>query len=119
MEENAITVSDESGGKGIAVYALYLAGFITGITPIIGLIMAYIFKDDAETPDWLVSHYRNAIHIFWKGLLYMIICGLLTIVVIGAFLFLAQMVWFIVRCAKGLNYISKKQPYPNPESWGF
>ncbi len=117
MSDNALTTASDNGGKATAIYILHLAGFITGITPVIGLIMAYVFKDDA--PDWLVSHYRNAIHIFWKGLVYMIISILLTAIVIGAFLLLVQMIWFIVRCVKGLNYISKGQPYPNPESWGF
>ncbi len=117
MSENALTTTSDNGGKAIAVYILYLAGFITGITPIIGLIMAYVFQDDA--PDWLESHYRNAIHVFWKGLLYLILCTMLTVVIIGAFLFLVQMIWFIVRCVKGLNYVSKGQPYPNPQSWGF
>ena len=56
---------------------------------------------------------------FWKGCLYIIISLVLTVIIIGAFMLLVQMIWFIVRCVKGLHYISQGKPYPNPQSWGF
>lgn len=104
-------------GKVYAVYALMLAGIVTGVTPIIGLIMAYVFRDTAD--DVAQSHYRNAIHIFWIGLLYSIISILLVMVVVGIPLLLVVGIWFIVRCAKGIHMMSQNRPYPNPSSWGF
>ena len=109
--------SDESQ-MALVIYILFLAGFVTGgITTIVGLIMAYIYKDSA--PEWLKTHYVNAIHTFWKGLLYMVVSLVLTLIIIGALLMLVQMIWFIVRCAKGIQGVTNKTAYPNPTSWGF
>ena len=110
-------VSDDNGQMAMAIYILHLVGFVTAITPIVGVVLAYVAKDTA--PEWLKSHYENAISIFWKGLLYLVISIILCVVVIGAFLLLAQVVWYIVRCVKGIVALNNRQPYPNPESWGF
>lgn len=115
--ETSPAIVAEDNGKPIAIYALMLAGIVTGITPIIAVILAYVFKDGASPVH--VSHYNNAINIFWKSLLYMVIATVLTLVVIGIVLWIVLLIWLIVRCAKGLNLVSKGQPYPNPGSWGF
>ena len=110
--------NEDSGQMALAIYILYLVGFATGgLTTIIGLIMAYVYKDTA--PDWLRSHYVNAIHVFWKGLLYLVVSILLCAVLIGFLLLLVQTIWFIVRCAKGIQGVSSGRPYADPESWGF
>src|SRR5258708_39589824 len=48
------------------VYILYLVGLIVPMTPIVGLIMAYVNYGDA--PEWVQSHYRFQIRTFWIGL---------------------------------------------------
>lgn len=107
----------EERTKVLAVYALHLAAFITGFTSIVALILAYVFRGDADPV--MRSHYDNAIGIFWKGILYGIACFLLTLTVIGAISWLALAVWWAVRCIKGLVKANEGQPYPNPGSWGF
>ncbi|MEO1136770.1 MAG: DUF4870 domain-containing protein [Pseudomonadota bacterium] len=96
---------------------LYLVAVVTGITAVVGVIMAYMAKDDA--PDWLRSHYRNQIHIFWKGLVYSLVGLVLTFVVIGLLVWLAAFIWYVVRVVKGMQALSKREAYPNPDSWGF
>lgn len=108
---------ENESNKPVIIYALYLAGFVTGITPLIGLVLAYVFKSDGTPMQ--VSHYNHAINIFWKGLLYSIGCFILTFLVIGIFLYIVLAVWMIIRCAKGINLAMKNQPYPDPSSWGF
>ncbi|WP_306251901.1 DUF4870 domain-containing protein [Parvularcula sp. IMCC14364] len=104
-------------GNANIIYILYLVGIATCITTIIGVIMAYVAKDEA--PDWLKTHYHNQIHVFWKLILYSIICAALTLVVIGLLLFVVLLIWYIVRCVKGLQYASRGEAYPNPSGWGF
>lgn len=53
------------------VYILYLVGVVFGITGLIGVVMAYIYKSDA--PEWLSSHYQFQIRTFWIGLLYLVV----------------------------------------------
>ena len=99
------------------IYVMYLIGVVTGITMIIGVVMAYIYKDDA--PEWLRTHYDAQIRIFWIGILYCIVAGLLLFVLIGFLLYLVIAVWWIVRCVKGLKYLDQRQPYPDYQSWAF
>jgi uncharacterized membrane protein len=97
------------------VYILYLVGLLVGVTSIVGVIMAYVNRGDA--PDWVQTHYRFQIRTFWIGLLYGLI-GLLTfIIVIGVFWLMFVMVWWIVRCVKGMQAISRGAPYEKPATW--
>jgi uncharacterized membrane protein len=99
------------------VYVLYLIGLLTGVTMIIGVVMAYIYRD--ESPEWLRTHYEAQIRVFWIGILYCIIAGLLIFLLIGFLLYLVIAVWWIVRCIKGLKYLDQRQPYPDYQSWTF
>lgn len=111
--------AERTGNPDMAkiVYVLYLIGLLTGITMIIGVVMAYIYKDDS--PEWLRTHYEAQIRVFWIGILYCIIAGLLILLLIGFLLYLVIAVWWIVRCIKGLKYLDQRQPYPNYQSWAF
>jgi len=111
--------AERTGNPDMAkiVYVLYLIGLLTGVTIIIGVVMAYIYKDDS--PEWLRSHYVAQIRVFWIGILYCIIAGLLIFLLIGFLLYLVIAVWWIVRCIKGLKYLDQRQPYPNYQSWAF
>ncbi len=112
-----LSTNPGESGNAQLIYILYLAAIVVGVTAIIGVVMAYMAKDQA--PEWLRSHYRNQIHIFWKGLLYSLIGAVLSIVLIGFLILLATLIWYIVRTVKGLQALSKNEAYPNPDSWGF
>lgn len=99
------------------IYILYLVGVVVGITSLVGVIMAYINKNDA--PEWMQSHYQYQIRTFWIGLLYVFISALLMVVVIGFLLLLGYYVWLIVRCVKGLKALEQNQPIANPKIWLF
>lgn len=114
--------SDRSGGNAETrtanlVYVLYLAGLVVGITQLIGLVVAYVNRSDA--PDWVASHYRLQIRTFWIGWLYGLITLFLSVLVIGWALIPVLLVWYIVRMVKGMKYLARGAPYPNPASWGF
>jgi hypothetical protein len=55
-------------GLAFAVYVLYLLGYITGITAIIGVVIAYIQADSANAP--VKSHYTFQVRTFVIGLIY-------------------------------------------------
>jgi len=97
------------------IYILYLAGFVIGITPLIGVVLAYVNR--GRSPAWIETHYTWAIRTFWIGLLYALISALLTFILIGFLLMLAVAVWFILRCIFGLQALSRGEPMKNPESW--
>ena len=117
MSQTAVVTANDPAEAGTAktIYILYLVGLIVGITGIIGVIMAYVNRSDA--PLWVQSHYQVQIRTFWIGLLYGIVSFLTTFILIGFLLALFTLVWWIVRCAKGLKAASAGAPYDNPTSW--
>jgi uncharacterized membrane protein len=115
---NEVT-AERTGNPDMAkiVYVLYLIGLVTGLTILIGVVMAYIYKD--ESPEWLRTHYESQIRVFWIGILYCIVATLLIFVLIGFLLYFVIAVWWIVRCVKGLKYLDQKAAYPDYQSWAF
>ena len=113
------TANNKTAGAGTAklVYILYLVSLLIGITAIVGLIIAYVNRDDA--PGWLQSHYRFQIRTFWMGAFYMIVGTLLLQFLVGLLILLFVIFWLIVRCARGIKYLDKEQAYPEPGSWMF
>jgi uncharacterized membrane protein len=99
------------------VYILYLVGFLTGITLLIGVIIAYLQRD--ETDPICQSPFQFQITTFWIGLVYFLV-GLVTVhIVIGAFILMWWGIWTLVRCVKGLLILNKGNAIPNPNSWWF
>lgn len=98
------------------IYILYLVGLAFGLTALIGVVVAYVNRP--KVSDWVQSHYIFQIHTFWKGLLFGI-AGLLTLPLmnLGMVVLIIAAIWIIVRCVKGMSYISAKQAHPDPTTW--
>jgi uncharacterized membrane protein len=103
------------GATAQIVYVLYLVSLAVGVTAIIGLVMAYVNRTDA--PDWVQTHYRFQIRTFWIGLLYGFLSLLTVVIVAGLFGFLFTLIWWIVRCVKGLKALTQGAAYENPATW--
>ena len=95
---------------------LYVASFVTGITAIVGVILAYSWKGQPKA-EWEVSHYRYLIRTFWGGLIGCIVGFVLLIVLIGIFVLLAVSAWMLVRSIMSIINAQKHAPMPNPDSW--
>jgi uncharacterized membrane protein len=106
--------SSASANTAKIVYILYLLGLITGITALVGLVMAYIYRDDA--PDWVRTHYVFQIRTFWFMLLFGTISVILCAILIGFLLLFLLTIWWIVRTVKGLKLLSEQRPYPDPQT---
>ena len=57
-------------GLALGVYILYFVGYFTGITAIIGVIIAHLQANSANPV--LKSHYTFQKKTFWMGLLYLV-----------------------------------------------
>lgn len=95
---------------------IYLSGFILGITWIVGVVLAYIWKGDPRA-EWEVSHYAYHIRTFWIGFLGSVISFVLMIVLIGFLLWAAVAVLVVVRSIFSLINAQKQEPMPNPDTW--
>lgn len=85
------------------------------LTPIIGLILAYIER--TEAPSWVQSHYQMQIRTCWLGLLYGIVAAATIYFYIGILVALFTLVWWIVRCVKGLKATANGTSYDYPEHY--
>ncbi|MGE0081589.1 MAG: DUF4870 family protein [Thiohalomonadaceae bacterium] len=89
-----------------AVYALQALGFFFGITFVVAVVVNYIKREDVRG-TWLESHFRWQIRTFWYGLLWTVLGTVLYIVIIGYFIWLANVVWVIYRIVKGWLRLSE------------
>jgi uncharacterized membrane protein len=110
------------------VYGLYLLAFATGVTAIVGVILAYVNRD-AASPK-MRTHYVFLIRTFWMALgwcvlgLLLFAVGLpLSVVLIGLPLLALSWViwalvgvWYAVRLVIGVIYLARDEPYPRPYS---
>lgn len=92
---------------------LYLSSFFLGITSIVGVVLAYVWKSEPRA-DWEVSHYQYLINTFWIGLIGGIVGVMLLIVLIGFLILPLVFVLVVVRCVLSLINAQKKRPMPNP-----
>jgi len=103
------------GQTANVVYILYLVSLIAGVTSIIGVIMAYVYRVDA--PEWVKTHYRFQIRTFWIALLYAFLSLLTAILIVGFFFAAFTFIWWIVRSVNGLKLLSQGAAHENPATW--
>ncbi len=122
---SADTPSAASGGfdmnRPSVIALLYLGGFVTGVSAIVGLILGYVWQGEPHEA-WMTSHYRYLIRTFWIGIVWAIVAGIGTVISFGllAFvLFPLVSVWFIVRNVKALLAAQRHEAIANVESWMF
>jgi len=101
----------------LAVYILYLAAFVVGITSIAGVIIAYVKIDTANPVD--ATHYRFQIRTFWISVLYWVVGCVLLLVFIGFAVLAWWFIWYLIRNIKGILALNEKRPIANPTSWMF
>lgn len=94
---------------------LYLSSVVLGVTAIVGVVLAYVWKGEAHA-DWESSHYQYLIRTFWIGLIGSFVSVLCMILLIGFLMLLAVFVLVLVRCVLSLVNAQKQQPMPNPTS---
>ena len=97
----------------IVVYILYLGAVISvGIAGIIGVIVAYVKREEAKGTIW-ESHYKNQIESFWVWLvLFVVGCLTIWIFFIGVLVIIASFVYFLYRTIRGLLRALENKPYP-------
>jgi uncharacterized membrane protein len=101
----------------VVVYVLYGVGYFTGISALIGVIIAHVQADDPDPV--LRSHYRFQIRTFWIGLLYLAIGFPLCLVLIGFLILAWWFIWSLIRIVKGVLLVTEHKPIVNPGSWLF
>lgn len=99
------------------IYFSYLASIVLGITSFVGFYFCFTFKK--EESGWLQSHYeyqfRTFIIAFGAGVLGSILAG----IYVGYLILLAALVWYVLRCVKGLQALAKGEAIADPKTFLF
>ncbi|MFM5954593.1 MAG: DUF4870 family protein [Novosphingobium sp.] len=98
------------------VSLLYLSSFILGITGLVGVVLAYVWRGESQA-EWEASHYQYLINTFWIGLIGSLVSFVLIFVLIGIPMLLAVMALMVVRSVLSLVRAQKREPMPNPGTW--
>lgn len=101
----------------MSVYILYGIGYFTGISALIGVVMAHVKVEDADPV--MRSHCQFQIRTFWIGFLYITIGCVLSLVLIGIPILIWWFVWSLIRIVKGFIAVNEDKPIGNPRSWLF
>ena len=99
----------------LVIYALYLASLVTGLTALVGVVMAHMLRGNATPQE--DSHLRFQVRTFWFAFAASIVGLLLSVIGIGFLIMLAVAIWVIVRSVYGLVQINEGQPIPDPASF--
>lgn len=97
---------------------LYAGSYITGISGLIGLVLAIVWKGEAHEP-WEGTHYTYHIRTFVIALIACFV-GFITLIIGIGFLILAAIgIWALIRIVLALVNAQKRAPMPNPTTLLF
>ncbi|MBV9318010.1 MAG: hypothetical protein JOZ34_11160 [Gammaproteobacteria bacterium] len=98
---------------GVTTLHTIVLSFVGGLPSLIAVIMNYA-RRSATRGTYLESHFRWQIRTFWYALLWLVVCGLLAVTIIGIPLALlgyaALAVWIIYRVARGWLALKDGRP---------
>lgn len=85
-------------------YILYAVSAFTGFTGIVAIIVNYVKRDDTVGTIY-ESHFTWQIRTFWWSLLWFVVGVVLSFVLVGIPILIADSIWVIYRIVKGfLNW---------------
>ena len=100
----------------LIVWGLFLASFLTAITALVAVIIAYLKRGGAAGTPY-ESHMTYAIRTFWIALIVGIIGAALSFTVVGVVILMLTVLWQFVRCVRGLMAALNSKPISDPNGW--
>ncbi len=91
------------------IYALYAVSLVFGVTCLVAIIINYVKRDDVQG-TWLESHFRWQIRTFWFSLLWGALGVITFLLIVGWFILIADLLWFIYRIVKGWIRLNDGKP---------
>lgn len=104
------TQDDEAKTHALIAYALMLAGLLTVVFWFFGGIWAMVKRSDVEGSRFS-DHYDNLITVFWWGIFWAVLGGLLSLILVGYIILGALWIWAVYRLIKGLAKITSNRPF--------
>lgn len=135
--------------RPIIVASLYILNLMLGFTVLVGLILAYVWRNDEDVTEWEETHHTYLIRTFWIGfwvIVLMVVAVVGTAIALSAGLPLDRhmglhgtsgepvvvamvfgsiglscllFLWYIVRSILSLANAANRRPMPKPKTWFF
>ena len=105
------SVSDKSLTS--LIYLFYALSLVLGVTALVAIVMNYVKRDDVRG-TWLESHFRWQIRTFWFSLLWGLLGVITFLLIVGWFILIADLLWFIYRIVKGWIRLNDGKPMYAP-----
>ena len=110
METNVVnTPSSDVKNYVFIAYVTYAVGLLILFTPVVGVIMAYVKRDEAQGSIY-ASHIDYLIKTFWVSLVGTVLGTFTTLILIGWLILLVTAIWFIYRVVIGLIKLNEDKP---------
>ncbi|HFC8466307.1 TPA: DnaJ domain-containing protein [Neisseria subflava] len=90
-------------------YVTYAVGLLILFTPVVGVIMAYVKRDEAQGTIY-ASHIDYLIKTFWVSLVGTVLGTFTILILIGWLILLVTAIWFIYRVVIGLIKLNEDKP---------
>jgi uncharacterized membrane protein len=95
---------------------LYLASPLLGVTAIIGVVLAYVWRNEAHD-EWESSHYSYLITTFWLFFIGTCISVVLMLALVGFLLIAAVGIQALVRSVLVMVNAQKQAAMPSSGTW--
>lgn len=105
----ANTSNSEVKNYVFIAYVTYALGLLILFTPVIGVILAFIKRDEAQGGIY-ASHIDWLIKTFWVSLIGLLLGRLTILILIGWLILLVTAIWFIYRVVIGLIKLNEDKP---------
>jgi uncharacterized membrane protein len=99
--------------KSTIISLLYLAGFITGISGLVALTLAFVWRSEVAG-SWEEGHMQYHITTGIGSIVASIVALVLMLVLIGFLLFPLIAIWMVARCVFAILRAQKQEAMPNP-----
>lgn len=110
MATNVVnTPSSDVKNYVFIAYVTYAVGLLILFTPIVGVIMAYVKRDEAQGTIY-ASHIDYLIKTFWVSLVGTVLGTFTILILIGWLILLVTAIWFIYRVVIGLIKLNEDKP---------
>ena len=115
-EANVVNTSKSEVKNYVFIaYVTYALGLLILFTPFIGVLLAFIKRDEAQGSIY-ASHIDWLIKTFWVSLIGLLLGRLTIFILIGWLILAATGIWLIYRVVVGLIKLNEDKPVPT-QGW--
>lgn len=115
QNSNLTDDSPESRQYVLIIYILFAIGVVTGLSALIGVIMAYVKRSDLEHTVY-ADHITFLIRTFWVAFAASCVGLITTPILIGLLILPLVFVWYVYRCIMGFIKFNERKPI-DPLAW--